>query len=138
MNRTELLGRFTKAHEAKINKNGKRYIINTIATNAKTKDGDSQFIPVIFWEKKAEIIEKYTAKGTQIYVDGYLQVKSEQLASGEWTAKVLVVVQNIELLGSKGDNASVPALNNYGYDLHATEVETDPKPLQNDSILWED
>ena len=86
----------------------------SIATTEKWKDqqGNQQekteWHNVQFWGKSAEIVHKYTKKGSQIYLEGSLSTQSwDDQATGQKRYKTIIKAFSFQFLGGKGEsNAS--------------------------------
>ena len=104
MNKVLLIGRLTR--DAELSQSGSTYAKFTLAVNRQFKDKDgskkADFINCVAFGKTAEILTQYTQKGSQIGVDGSLQVSSYE-KNGVKQFSTSVVVESIELLGSKGE-----------------------------------
>ena len=74
MNKVELIGRLTVNPELKYTESGKAYTRFTLAVNRKFKKNeeakDADFIPIVAWEKRAEIICQYVLKGNRLGIVG--------------------------------------------------------------------
>lgn len=53
---------------------------------------------LIFWDKQAEIVEKYVHKGDKLFVEGKLQTRSYDDKQGIHRQLVEVLVSNMEML----------------------------------------
>ncbi|MBO4532628.1 MAG: single-stranded DNA-binding protein [Treponema sp.] len=86
----------------------------SIAVNRSRKNGDTyvdevNYFDVTIWGKTAENLKPYLLKGKQIAIDGYLK-QDRWEKDGQKQSKVVVVANNVQLLGGKGDGAgSVPS-----------------------------
>lgn len=88
MNKIVLLGRLVKDPELKkVEPSGKVYTKFTIAVRRdyKSLDGErkSDFIPLIMWEKKAEVACEYLRKGDSITISGRLITKNYEDSEGK-------------------------------------------------------
>ena len=106
MNKIILIGRLTRDPEIKvIEESGKVYCRFTLAVERKYKSasGENQtdFIPVIFWGKKAEIIAEYMTKGRLISVSGRLQTGSYEGKDGVKRNKAEVIAEDFQFIDSK-------------------------------------
>ncbi|MDA9809564.1 single-stranded DNA-binding protein [Flavobacteriales bacterium] len=87
-NKVQLIGNVGNDPELEITKNGKKFVKLSIATNNTytNKDGekikDTQWHPVLFWGKKAEIAEKHIVKGQEIFVEGSLNYRNYEDDNG--------------------------------------------------------
>lgn len=98
-------GRLTKDIELRTTTSGKTVGQFTLAVSRQGKDDGADFFDVTVWEKTAEIIEKYTQKGSRILVSGRLQQESwEDKTSGQKRSRVVIIGNDITLLDSKSDN----------------------------------
>ena len=78
-----------------------------IAVSRKFKDGGGQtkeevaFIDLQAWGKLAEIVGQYVTKGKPIFVSGRIRQESWEAKDGTKRNKLMVVVDNLVLLGSR-------------------------------------
>ena len=75
INNVTLTGRITKDLELQQSQAGKSYCKFSIAVNGMKKD-ETDFLNCIAWEKTAEILCQYSAKGSQIGVTGRIKTGS--------------------------------------------------------------
>ena len=112
MNKAILLGRLTKAPEIKYTQSGKACAKFTLAIDRrKSGDGNQQadFIQCVAWEKTAEVISQYCAKGKKIAVEGRIQTRSYEGSDGNKRYVTEVVVQSMEFCDSKSSGTSPAA-----------------------------
>jgi len=111
MNKVILLGRLAKDPQIRRTQSGKAVASMTIAVNRTTKkpDGgyDADFIPLVAWERTASFAEQYLHKGTQVLVEGRMEVRKYTAQDGtdRWATEVRV--SNIEFAGPKQSNNDV-------------------------------
>lgn len=101
MNKAILIGRLPRDPETRYtkNKNGEDMAIArfSLAVNIPRKKDDSAFIACVAFGKIAEVIEKYTRKGSKIAVTGYIQTGSyEKDGVKHYTTDV--IVEEVEFL----------------------------------------
>lgn len=110
MNKVVLVGRLTRDPEVRVFSNGNPVANFTLAINRnfKNKDGniDADFIPVAVYGRQVDVIQKYVTKGSQLGVDGRIQVRSYDAQDGSKRYVTEVVADNIELMGSRKDNTN--------------------------------
>ena len=111
MNSTILIGNLTADIELKKTQSNKSVCDFSIAiNNGKDRNGNEReatFINCQAWEGTAEILTKYTSKGSKIAVNGHLDVQRWQDQNGNNRSKMIVLADRIELLGSRqGENQS--------------------------------
>ena len=105
MNKVILAGRLTKDIEVKYTQTGKAVARFILAVNRRvSKDKEKQqadFIPIIIWNKLAEVCSKYLTKGSQILVEGHLQIRDYVAQDGKKHYIAEVIAQELEFMGSK-------------------------------------
>src|SRR3712207_9509464 len=67
------------------------------------KNGEKlvDFIPIVVWDKNAELLAKYTKKGSRVNIVGRLQIKSYETRDGVRKYMSEVVAQEIHILRSE-------------------------------------
>lgn len=105
INKVLLIGRLTANPELKYTTSNNAVTTFSIAVdrNFKNEDGNKEadFINIVAWNKKAELIHEYVTKGDLIGVFGRLQVRSYQNERGENRRVTEVVLEEIEFLKNK-------------------------------------
>nr|WP_092074571.1 single-stranded DNA-binding protein [Dendrosporobacter quercicolus]NSL49036.1 single-stranded DNA-binding protein [Dendrosporobacter quercicolus DSM 1736]SDN02000.1 single-strand binding protein [Dendrosporobacter quercicolus] len=104
MNKVILVGRLSQDPEVRYTQNGKAVASFSIAVNRFAGSGQKEstdFIPIVAWEKLAEICGNNLTKGRRVLVEGRLQIRSYETADGQKRRVAEVVAQNIEFLDSK-------------------------------------
>ena len=104
-NKAILMGNLTKDPELRYTPQGTPVVNITIAVNRKYKSGeetkkDVAFIPVVLWNKTAEIVNQYCKKGSPLMVEGRIQTRSWE-KDGQRHFKTEVVGEHIQFLGGK-------------------------------------
>ena len=104
MNKVVLVGRLTKDPEVKNTTTGKPVATFTVAVDRRFKNAEGQkeadFIPIVVWGKQAEIAGQYLSKGSQISLDGRLQVRSYDAQDGQRRYVTEVIANEINFLSS--------------------------------------
>ena len=108
MNKVILVGRLTQDPEVRYTQSGKAVASFNLAVNRYGQKDSADFIPIVAWEKLAEVIGNNLKKGSQVLVEGRMQVRSYETQEGQKRRITEVIVQNIEFLGSKKSNESTP------------------------------
>lgn len=109
MNKIVLVGRMIKDPELVAMENydtmRTKFII-AVDRSFKSSDGirHSDLIPVIAWGKKAEVICKYTKKGSQISISGRLSTSSYEDKDGIKRFRAEVVVEDFKFVGNKRES----------------------------------
>ena len=111
-NKVQLIGNVGNEPEITNLESGKKVAKFSMATNEfyKNPEGekqqDTQWHNIIAWGKIAEIVEKYVGKGKEVALEGKLTSRSYETKEGEKRYVTEVVVDEILLLGIKGENAT--------------------------------
>jgi len=138
MNKVILVGRLTRDPEVRYTQTGKAVASFSVAVDhgfGENKRAD--FIPIVVWDKLAEVCGNNLTKGRRILVEGRLQI-SEYEKDGQKRRSAEVVAQNIEFLDTKqavGGGGSTPSANptnpvtpaKTGYDVSSFGTEVFPE-----------
>lgn len=105
MNVVSIIGRLGRDPESRKTGSGKSVANFTIAVD----DGfgerkKTSWIPVVAWEKTAELAEQYLAKGSQVAVEGRLQQRSWQDKDGNNRSVLEIVANRLDFL-TKADKS---------------------------------
>lgn len=122
MNKVILVGRLTQDPEVRYTQSGKAVASFTIAVNRFGGQGqkEADFIPVVAWDKLAEICGNNLTKGQRVLAEGRLQIRSYETNDGQKRRVAEVVAQTIEFLERK--QAGGPAdPNTFGADIMPDE-----------------
>lgn len=104
MNKVILVGRLARDPDVRYTQSGKATASFALAVNRRVGQGKEQqadFIPIVAWEKLAEICGNNLIKGSQILVEGRMQVRNYDAQDGTKRYVTEVVAQHIEFMGSK-------------------------------------
>ncbi len=111
LNLVALTGRIGKDPEVRYT-NGGTAVANTrmaVSRRRKGKDGERQddttWVTLVFWDKLAELVQSYVAKGSQIAVRGELQVRQWDDKQGQKRESTEVRVHDLTLLGGRGTSS---------------------------------
>jgi len=113
VNKVILLGRLGKDPEVRNFQNGGRVVNLRLATSERYKDreGNQQertewHAVAIFNEKLGEIAEKYLKKGSEVYLEGQIETRKWQDASGQDKYTTEIVLRQfrgeLALIGGRG------------------------------------
>lgn len=103
INKAILEGQIVRDIELRKTASGKSYTSFTLAVNRTYKQEgqpDADFITCVAWGKNADVLEKYTDKGTLISVDGHIQTRSYE-SNGKKVYVTEVVCESVHLIESK-------------------------------------
>ena len=110
MNHIILMGRLTKDVEVRVTNggvNGRSYAVFNLAIDrGKDRDGNdlgADFPRCIAWGRTAENMERYTANGCRVLVDGRLQTGKYQSNTGSTVYTTDVVANRVEFIDFRKD-----------------------------------
>ena len=102
--------RLTADSELRSTPNGNQVLGFGIANNQGFGERQTVlFLRCQLWGKRGESLHQYLKKGTQCFITGELsQSEYQDKNTGETKRSLELNVQNVELVGSKGDNSQAP------------------------------
>ena len=102
LNKVILIGRLGKDPELRYTPNGVAVCNFSLAVERsfKNQNGEREvdWIDIVVWRKQAENCANYLAKGSQVAVEGRLQVRSYETDEGQRRRVAEVVANNIQFL----------------------------------------
>ena len=108
VNKVILVGNVGKDPEVRYSQSGTPVANFSLATNERFKDRSGEWQDrtewhnIVAWQRLAEIVGEYVAKGSKVYVEGKLQTSSwEDRQSGERKYRTEIVARDLLLLGSR-------------------------------------
>lgn len=104
MNTVILLGRTTAPIELKTTQAGKMVATFSLAVKRPYVKDTVDFFTLIAWDKLAETLSKYVAKGTLICIRGYLQTRSWEDAEGHKHYATEIVAQDFSFCEPKASS----------------------------------
>ena len=120
VNKVFLLGNVGKDPEIRATQGGMQIASFTLATADRQKGQDGQWTDKTEWhnlvafQRTAEIVRDYVKKGTQIFVEGKIQTRSwDDKESGQKKYRTEILVNELSLLGGRGEGASAGAGSGY-------------------------
>ena len=110
MNRSEYIGRLTSDGKISYGTTGSAFYNNSIAVDRKyNKDGEEKitdFFRFKMFSKSAETFERYTHKGSKVYLAGRNQIDEYTNKDGQKVRDVILYVDEFEFLDAKQEQAS--------------------------------
>lgn len=104
LNRVVLVGRMTRDPEIRRTNTGSAVTSFTLALNRNYNSADgiqADYIPCVVWNKVAENVEKYCAKGSLVGVEGRLRSRNYDNAQGQKVYVVEVVCDSVQFLETR-------------------------------------
>lgn len=103
LNKAQLIGRLTRDPDLRKTQNGDSVVNMSIATNEKWKDKNTgeqkekaEFHSVVIFGRLADIAGQYLTKGSLVYIEGKLQTRKWQDASGQDKYTTEIVLQGYD------------------------------------------
>ena len=116
LNKVFLIGNLTRDPELRYTPNGTAVTNLRIAVNRQFKDRAGElkketcFLTVVVWDKQAEASSQFLQKGRPVFVEGKLQSRSWEDASGQKRNVLEVRADRIQFLGAPpSQRQDVPA-----------------------------
>ena len=100
LNHIVLIGRLTKDPELRYTNNGTAVASFTLAVNRFKKD-EADFINIVAWKAQAENCAQYLTKGSQVAVEGRLQIRSYEDKEQKRRTVAEVVANSVQFLDTK-------------------------------------
>ena len=126
MNKIIITGRLTREPEVRYTQNGKAVAGFTVAVDKYVGQGEksADFIPVVAWDKLAEICGNNLGKGSKILVEGRLQIRDYETKEGQKRRIAEIVAQNVEFLEKKKEAAKPESgADSFGKEVFPDSVE---------------
>ena len=102
INNVVLLGRLTRDPEMRSTTSGKN--ISEISLAVDRGNDETDFFEIIAWEKTAELVQKYTNKGSKVLIQGRLRQDTwDDKQSGSKRSKVVIVASDVTFLDAPAD-----------------------------------
>lgn len=101
MNKVILMGNLTRDPEVKRTQSGKAWARVGIAVNRPFAKDTVDFFNLVAWDKTADFLGKYFAKGQKALIEGRLQTSTYENKDGVKVNSVDVIVDNVEFADSK-------------------------------------
>lgn len=104
-----LIGNVGKAPEVRYTKTNKKIATFSVASTQGTGDNAvTIWTKCEAWEKTADIVEKYVTKGTQVYIDGRIELENWTDKEGKERTTLKIAISELKLLGSRASGESAP------------------------------
>ena len=106
LNKIFIIGNLTKDPELRYTPTGIAVANLRIAVNRKYKDKAGElkeevcYVTATTWDKQAEVCNQYLKKGRPVFIEGRLQSRSWEDASGQKRNTIDIRVERVQFLGS--------------------------------------
>ena len=108
MNKVTVIGRLARDNDIRYTTTGKAVLSNSVAVDDGFGDNKkTYFLPIVAWEKQAELLANYTAKGHRIGVTGKMTSRDYEDNQGNKRTVIEILVDSyngIDLLEKHRDS----------------------------------
>ena len=112
MNKAFIVGNLTREPEVKTTTTGQTVCNFTIAVSRRFKKDETDYIPIVVWNKQAENCGKYLSQGSKVSVSGEIQTRNYEGKNGK-VYVTEVVADEVEFLSSKTQKTESSADNEF-------------------------
>jgi len=111
VNKVILIGNLGKDPELTHTPNGAAVAKVTVATTEHwtdkqgNKQEQTEWHNLVFWNRSAEVVNEYLAKGSKIYVEGKLHYRSWEGQDGQKRYATDIVVKSFQFLSTRGSGS---------------------------------
>ncbi len=113
-NRVILVGNLTRDPEIRYTQSGKGVTKFTLAVNNPRNKEETTFVDIVAWDRLGETCNTYLKKGMNALVEGRLVIRSYDDKDGNKRKATEVVIDNMQMLGSKRDGGGGDDGGEYG------------------------
>ena len=153
MNKVFLVGRLTRDPELRYGSSNNAVMRTSIAVDRQftnqSGEREADFINIVAFGNRAEVMKKYLTKGSQIAVSGRIQTGSYDGADGKKVYTTDVIIDEFQFLDSKGSrntemtNTSSPEVTPYDFSASSnpsssSDLDVDPFKDFGDKIEIDD
>jgi single-strand DNA-binding protein len=129
VNMIVLTGRLTADPELKYTQSGKAYAKFSLAVSRRYNREETDFVNIVCWEKKAELVSQYINKGSLVAVTGSLRIRSYEDEKGAKKKITEVLADNIEFLEKKSENLEKSSQNAKVEKTNKDDISDDDFPF---------
>ncbi len=101
INSVVLTGRLVSDPEMKYTQSGKAYAKFGLAVTRSYNREETDFLNIVAWEKKAELVSQYLKKGSLVGISGSLRTRTYEDEENKKRKIIEILAENIEFLDSK-------------------------------------
>ena len=125
MNKVILMGRLAQDPEVRYTQSGKAVASFSLAVSrygGSAQNDTTDFIPIVAWEKLAEICGNNLSKGRRILLEGRIQIRSYEDSNGQKRKVTEVVASQIHFVDSKKDTSGGSSKSNGNFESMGQEA----------------
>lgn len=106
VNKVILIGNLGQAPDVRITNSGSKVAEISLATTSYfTRDNErvekTQWHTVTLWNNLAEIVERYTGKGSSVYIEGRLETEKWVDSNGQNRYTTKIIAESVQLLDKR-------------------------------------
>lgn len=141
LNRIILIGRVVAQPEMRYTTTGKAVANFRLAVDRRGR-GDSEnnadFIPIVAWERLAEICGEFLAKGKLVAIEGRLQTRTYETKDGQKRSAFDIVADDMRMLSGRneGEAQAAPAPAAAPTQRQASQRQASPATRQTVQKAW--
>jgi single-strand DNA-binding protein len=111
LNRVILIGRVVAQPDLRYTQNGKAVANFRLAVDRRGKNDEADFIPIVAWERLAEICGEFLTKGKLVAIEGRLQTRTYETKDGQKRSAFDIVADDMRMLSGRneGEAQGAPA-----------------------------
>ena len=112
LNKVQIIGNLGADPEIRVTPSGARVANLSVATSRRwtSRQGEQQekteWHKVIFWDKLAEVCERFLKRGDRVYVEGSIEYRQYEDKEGQTRYVTEIRGREMIMLGGRGENAS--------------------------------
>lgn len=125
MNSCIFIGRLVKDPELKYSQNGTAITTFTIAVNRIGTNGEADFINIKTFNNTAKNCSEYLTKGSQVSVEGRLQINKNKKEDGTYTNYTDILAHKVEFLSKKSENQTSESKEKSYVEEYPFEIDDD-------------
>lgn len=103
LNRVILIGRVVAQPEMRYTTSGKAVANFRLAVDRRGKNDEADFIPIVAWERTAEICGEFLTKGKLVAIEGRLQTRTYETKDGQKRSAFDVVADDMRMLSGRNE-----------------------------------
>lgn len=138
LNRVILIGRVVAQPEMRYTTTGKAVANFRLAVDRRGKNDEADFIPIVAWERTAEICGEFLTKGKLVAIEGRLQTRTYETKDGQKRSAFDVVADDMRMLSGRneGEAQGAPAPAAAPTQRQASQRQASPATRQTVQQAW--
>jgi single-strand DNA-binding protein len=114
LNKAMLIGNVGADPEVRTTASGTRVASLSLATNRRWTDSDGRtrektdWHRVIAWDRLADVVDRFVKRGDRLFVEGRVEYRSWEDASGQTRSATEIIAQELILLDAAKADANLP------------------------------